>query len=53
MSVRTKSKQHTLTEQLNPGGISLSLWFEKLSNSVIVFRLKRCPLLPEAGGGGC
>ncbi len=45
----TTSKQHTLTEQLNPRGICFSLWFGKLDNSVIVFRLKRCPLLPEAG----
>lgn len=46
----TKSKQHTLTEQLSPRGICFSRWFGKLGNSLIVFRLKRCPLLPEAGG---
>lgn len=37
-------------EQLSLQGICFSLWFGKHGNSVIVFRLKRCPLLPEAGG---
>lgn len=44
------NQNNTHTGELNPGEISFRWWFGRLGNSLIVFRLKRCPELPEAGG---